>query len=64
MSWGLFAIIKCIELEWVTSLVLNQSFCFKVSSVSTTYFKINLQVNQWLTWLETAEEEESEEEAD
>lgn len=36
-------------------------------SVSATYFftlQINLQVNQWLTWLETAEEEESEEEAD
>lgn len=67
MSRRLFAVIKHIKLEWVANFALNQSCYFEVFSVCTTYFlklQINLQVNQWLTWLETAEEEESEEEAD
>uniref|UniRef100_A0A672LT72 Eukaryotic translation initiation factor 4 gamma 2 n=1 Tax=Sinocyclocheilus grahami TaxID=75366 RepID=A0A672LT72_SINGR len=37
---------------------------FEYKYVHLQVFNLSFQVNQWLTWLETAEEEESEEEAD
>lgn len=37
-------------------------FIFEPCIFTSLYLRF--QVNQWLTWLETAEEEESEEEAD
>ncbi len=37
---------------------------FQYKFVDLLGFNLSFQVNQWLTWLETAEDEESEEEAD
>lgn len=53
--------------QWLldkTSAVMRNGFIlYKLGGGVNITFHLR-QVNQWLTWLETAEEEESEEEAD
>lgn len=53
--------------QWLlnkTSAVIRNGFIwYKLGGGVDITFRLH-QVNQWLTWLETAEEEESEDEAD